>query len=156
MSECGYYNWGCVCIGRSNPLKVGFAKDYKKACHMEEFKYKEKEMSTTCSVRRLLSSVWIHALRVSSVMKIWAALANRTGASALIICTVEIVLHLVKHTHSPSIKHQQLHESLRTSVTAGHIKVTAAAKITNRYIHLLNKDCVVTSIDAYAELSGYF
>ncbi len=41
----------------------------------------------TCSVRLLLSSVWIHARRVSSVMKIWAALANRTGASALIICT---------------------------------------------------------------------
>lgn len=46
MSECGkrdefgrqkeersskYYNCGCVCIGRSNPLKVGFAKDYKKS-----------------------------------------------------------------------------------------------------------------------------
>lgn len=39
----------------------------------------------TCSVRRLLSSVWIQALRVSSVMKICAALANSTGASALII-----------------------------------------------------------------------
>lgn len=53
----------------------------------------------TCSVRLLLSSVWIHALRVSSVMKIWAALANRTGASALIICTNKIELHAFKYTH---------------------------------------------------------
>lgn len=60
----------------------------------------------TCSVRLLLSSVWIHALRVSSVMKIWAALANRTGASALIICTYEMELQLVRNTHRLSnIRH---------------------------------------------------
>ena len=40
----------------------------------------------TWRVRRLLSSVWIQARRVNSVIKIWAALANNTGASALIIC----------------------------------------------------------------------
>lgn len=40
----------------------------------------------TCKVRRLLSSVWIQARRVNSVIKIWAALAKSTGASALIIC----------------------------------------------------------------------
>lgn len=40
----------------------------------------------TWRVRRLLSSVWIQARRVSSVIKIWAALAKSTGASALIIC----------------------------------------------------------------------
>ena len=41
----------------------------------------------TCSVRRLLSSVWIQARMVSSVMNISAALANSTGASADIIFT---------------------------------------------------------------------
>ena len=34
----------------------------------------------TCKVLLLLSSVWIQARRDSSFMKIWAALANRTGA----------------------------------------------------------------------------
>lgn len=42
--------------------------------------------NNTCRVRRLLSSVWIQARRVNSVIKIWAALAKSTGASALIIC----------------------------------------------------------------------
>ena len=41
--------------------------------------------AATCSVRLLLSSACIHARSVSSVMKISAALANSTGASALII-----------------------------------------------------------------------
>lgn len=31
---------------------------------------KELQIRQTCNVRLLLSSVWIHALRVSSVMKI--------------------------------------------------------------------------------------
>lgn len=48
--------------------------------------------SFTCRVLRLLSSVWIQARRVNSVMKIWAALANSTGASALIICQKKIIL----------------------------------------------------------------
>jgi len=47
--------------------------------------YQLKHHSQTWSVRLLLSSAWIHARNVSSVMKISAALANSTGASALII-----------------------------------------------------------------------
>lgn len=73
-----------------------------KWCEKKVERFKEGEdscMCQTCSVRLLLSSVWIQARSVSSVMKIWAALANRTGASALIICIEEMELHLVKYTH---------------------------------------------------------
>lgn len=44
-------------------------------------------MSDRCKVRRLLSSAWIHARMVSSVMKISHPFANRIGASAEIILT---------------------------------------------------------------------
>lgn len=44
-------------------------------------------MSFLCRVRLLLSSVWIQALKVNSVMKSSAAFEKRTGASALIIFT---------------------------------------------------------------------
>ncbi len=47
----------------------------------------------TCRVLRLLSSVWIQALNDNSLINISAALANNTGASALIIC---IKLHLIE------------------------------------------------------------
>lgn len=46
-----------------------------------------ERQAITCKVLRLLSSVCIQARRVSSVMKISAALLNNTGASALIIFT---------------------------------------------------------------------
>lgn len=44
-------------------------------------------ISDRCRVRRLLSSAWIHARIVSSVMKMSQPLAKRIGASAEIIFT---------------------------------------------------------------------
>ena len=44
-------------------------------------------MSDLCSVRRLLSSAWIQARMVSSVINISQPLAKRMGASAEIILT---------------------------------------------------------------------
>lgn len=95
--------------------------------------------SQTCNVRLLLSSVWIHALRVSSVMKIWAALANRTGASALIICTKEMFgLHLLISTQSHisfnmascTLNNQQLAYILRLSdkMSLIHPEILPSAK----------------------------
>lgn len=48
---------------------------------------KAAAMSDLCKVRRLLSSAWIHARMVSSVIKISQPLANKIGASAEIIFT---------------------------------------------------------------------
>lgn len=86
-----------------------------------------RRVSLTCSVRLLLSSVWIHALRVSSVMKIWAALANRTGASALIICTEEMELHSVKYTHRLS---NIIHTSAITWITKD---------LSNKWLHRIHR-----------------
>jgi len=64
-----------------------------------------EQSAETCSVRRLLSSACSHARNVSSVMKISAAFANSTGASALIICTHKLTQsqpsnYSCIHTHS--------------------------------------------------------
>lgn len=48
---------------------------------------KAAAMSDRCRVRRLLSSAWIHALMVNSVMKMSQPFANKMGASADIIFT---------------------------------------------------------------------
>lgn len=82
--EANYTHWPDRGLRKNNLWSKDMQEKHTKATACPVFP--TWVYNITCRVRRLLSSVWIQARRVNSVIKIWAALAKSTGASALIIC----------------------------------------------------------------------